>query len=459
MKSKISLEAFNSMPVGEAVMRNALPAMVTMIMFLTYNLADTLFIGMTGDPYQVAAISLCMPLFMLFTACANIFGMGGMSVIARAAGQGRRDDIHKVSSFCAWTGLGVGVVIAVVYLLASGPILNALGASSDTLAFAQGYLRIIALSGPFALLSGVFSRLLSADGQPKKAMAGSTLGNLLNIVLDPVFILVLGWGITGAAVATLIGNVVAAGYYVAYLVRYRGQTSLSIRIQDYSAGNKVCSSVLAIGVPAALGSLIMGLSTMFINKLMAGYGDMALAGVGVASKITMLTGMICMGIGQGVQPLLGYAVGARDSKRYRETLRFSLVYATVVGAAMTALCYLFTGQIVGAFLTDPAAYDYAFEFGRIFLTTSFLFGIFFVLLSSLQAMGAALPALVVNISRQGLIFIPMMYILNGVAGIDGIAWAQPVADVLSVALVAALCLAAGKKRLGAGERNAAPQPA
>ncbi len=447
MKSKVSLEAFNSMPVSKAVMSNALPAMITMLMFLTYNLADILFLGMTGDPYQVAAISLCTPLFMLFTAMANVFGMGGLSVIARAAGEGRRDDIKKVSSFCVWTGLAVGAVIAVMYFAASSPILNALGASSDTFAFAQSYLWIIGLSGPFALLSGIFSKLLTADGQPKKAMMGSTLGNLLNLILDPLFILAFGWGIVGAGLATLVGNVISAGYFILYFVRYKGQTSLSVNARDYSAKNGICSSVLSIGIPAALGSLIMGVSNMFVNKLMAGYGDMALAGIGVASKITMITGMICMGIGQGVQPLLGYSIGAKDSARYHETLRFSLIFATALGTAITAVCYLFTAQIIGAFLSDATAYAYAFEFGRIYLTTSFLFGVFYVLLNSLQAMGAAVPALIVNISRQGLIFIPTMYALNALVGIDGIPWAQPVADILSIALVAAFSIAASRQKL------------
>ncbi len=447
MKSKISLEDFNSMPVSQAVMKNALPAMITMLMFLVYNLADTLFIGMTGNPYQVAAISLCMPLFMLFTAFANIFGMGGTSVIARAAGQGRHEYIKKVSSFCIWTGVILGVIIAAIYLLLSEQILNMLGASHHTLHFAQRYLQIIALSGPFALLSGIFSKLLMADGQPKKAMMGSTLGNLLNIILDPIFILFFHWDITGAALATLLSNILGAGYYVIYFWKYKNQTTLSIHMKHYSVKNKIASDVLAIGIPAALGALIMGVSSMFINKLMAGYGDMALAGIGVASKITMITGMICMGIGQGVQPLLAYSIGAKNRERYYETLRYSLVYALIIGSAMTFLCYLFTGQIVGAFLTDKNAYAYAFKFGRIFLTTSFIFGIFYVLVNSLQAMGAALPALIVNISRQGLIFIPMLYILNSLHGINGIAWAQPVADLLSILLVALLSLLTSKKKL------------
>jgi len=447
MKSKISLEAFHSMPVSQAVVKNALPAMITMLMFLVYNLADTLFIGMTKNPYLVASISLCMPLFMAFTAFANIFGMGGTSVISRAMGENRCQYAKRVSSFCTWTGLAVGVILSAVFLLFSKPILNGLGASSNTLAFAQDYLRIVAFSGPFILLSGTFSKILMADGQPKKAMMGSTLGNLLNLILDPIFILWFHWGIIGAAVATLISNIISAGYYIFYFLKYKNLSSLSINIKDYSAKDKICFNVLSIGIPAALGALIMGVSTMFINKFMAGYGDMALAGIGVATKITMITSMICMGIGQGVQPLLGYCIGAKDTEHYYKTLRFSLIFALLVGVAMTLLCYLFTGQIVGAFLSDEKAFDYAFKFGRIFLTTSSLFGVFYVLVNSLQAMGAAIPALIVNISRQGLIFIPTMYALNMLIGIDGLAWAQPVADILSLVLVAILSGVTSKKRL------------
>lgn len=210
--------------------------------------------------------------------------------------------------------------------------------------------------------------------------------------------------------------------------------------------------MLSIGIPAALGSMIMGVSVMIVNSLMSGYGDMALAGSGVATKVTMVTGMLCIGIGQGVQPLLGYCVGAKNWKRYKETFRFSLIFAFIVGVIMTGLCYIFTPQIVGAFLTDNNAYDYAFRFSRILLTTSALFGIFYVFQNSLQAMGAAVPALLVNISRQGLIYIPLVYVMNSILGVNGLLWAQPVADVLSLILAVILYyISYGKKIRQTGE--------
>lgn len=441
---KMSLEEYNAMPVKSAIFQNALPAMCTMLLALVYNLADTLFIGMTHDPIQLAAISLTSPLFMMFSAVSNIFGMGGTSVISRAMGQKRAEYSKKVSSFCMWTAVGIGVILAAVFCIFAEPILNVLGASADTLPHASSYLVIVAFSAPFSMISGTFSKILTAEGQPKKAMIGISAGNLLNIILDPIFILGFHWDVAGAAIATLISNVIAAGYYLWYFLSKK--SSLSISIKDYSAKDKICSSVLSIGVPAALGSIVMGVSVMVVNNLMAGYGDMALAGSGVATKVAMVTGMLCIGVGQGVQPLLGYCVGAKQWKRYKETFRFALVFALVVGVIMTGLCYIFTDQLVGMFLTDSNAFDYAFRFTRILLTTSALFGIFYVFQNSLQAMGAAVSALIVNISRQGLIYIPMIYVMNSILGVNGILWAQPVADVLSLILAVILYyISYGKK--------------
>lgn len=232
---------------------------------------------------------------------------------------------------------------------------------------------------------------------------------------------------------TFMGNVAGAVYYLVYYLR--GRSTLSIHPGDFTMREGVCKNVLAIGIPAALGNLLMSVSQIIVNTMLTGYNDMALAGIGVAMKVTMMTGMVCIGLGQGVQPLLGYCVGANLWKRFKASMRFSLSFAFCLSAVLTGLCYLFTGQIVGVFLTTPDAYDYAFRFARILLSTSIFFGIYYVLANSLQAMSAAAEALVINISRQGLIYIPMLFVLRTLMGIDGLAWAQPVADLLSLALV------------------------
>ncbi len=436
MEENKSLEVFAKAPIRKAVLQNALPAMAAMLMVLVYNLADTFFIGQTHDDLQVAAVSLATPVFLLFMSVGTVFGIGGTSVISRALGEGRNDYAKKVCSFCMWSCVGVGVLMSALFLLFMDPILSLIGASAETWAYAKTYLTIVSCSGPFVLIANCYSNIIRAEGQSGKAMMGQLLGNLLNVILDPIMILALHWNITGAAIATVIGNVVGAGYYILYFLK--GESTLSIRLRDFSVKDKVASGVFAIGIPAALGNLLMSISSILMNSQMAKYGDMAVAGVGVAMKVTMMTGMVCIGLGQGVQPLLGYCVGARNWPRYKSALRFSLQFAFALSVVLTALCYLFTGQIVSAFLTDTAAYDYGFAFSRILLCTSFLFGVFYVLTNALQACGAATESFIVNISRQGLIYIPAMFLLGSIFHETGLIWAQPVADVLSFLLAIVL---------------------
>ena len=436
MDDKKSLEIFESSSAGKAVLQNALPAMAAMLMVLIYNLADTFFIGQTHDALQVAAVSLATPVFLLFMAVGTIFGIGGTSVISRAMGEGREEYAKKVSSFCMWSCVVVGVAMSAVFLLFMDKILMLVGASSETWEYAKTYLMIVSFSGPFVLIANCYSNVVRAEGQSGKAMMGQLLGNLLNVILDPIMILGFGWNITGAAIATVIGNVASAGYYIVYLLR--GKSMLSISLKDFTVKDKVASGVLTIGIPAALGSLLMSVSNILMNSQMTRYGDMALAGVGVAMKVTMMTGMVCIGLGQGVQPLLGYCVGAKKWERYRGVFRFSMIFAFVLSTALATICYLFLPQIVSAFLTDEAAFDYGVAFSKILLCTSFLFGVFYVMINALQACGAATESLIVNISRQGLIYIPAMFLLGALFHENGLIWAQPVADVLSLALAAVL---------------------
>lgn len=264
--------------------------------------------------------------------------------------------------------------------------------------------------------------------------------------VNPILILGLGWNVAGAAIATAVSNLVSAAYYIGYFKF--GNSMLSIRLKDFSVKDNILKSVLAIGIPAALGDVLMSVSNIILNGQMARYGDMAVAGIGVAMKVTMMTGMICIGFGQGVQPLFGYCVGAKNWKRYKKSLRFSVIFGLALSTFMTVVCYLFDRQIVSAFLSEPEALSYGIEFSRILLTTSFLFGMFYVLSNALQAMGAATASLIINMSRQGLIYIPAVFILQAVMGMEGLLWAQPVADVLSVALVVVLYRIALKKTSG-----------
>ena len=436
MENNKNLEVFSSMPVPKAVMKNALPAMAAMLMVLVYNLADTFFIGQTHNALLVAAVSLATPVYLIFMSLGTLFGIGGTSVISRALGEGNKEKARKSCAFCFWGCVFVGILLTALILIFIDPILNLIGASADTYEYAKSYLSIIVFAGPFVLISNCYGNVVRTEGESGKAMLGLLLGNLVNVILDPIFILALGLDIKGAAIATVIGNIVGAGFYISYFLK--GKSMLSIRLKDFTVKQGIAASVLAIGVPAALGDVLMSVSQIIINSQMSHYGDMAVAGMGVAMKVITITGMICMGLGQGVQPILGYCVGAKTWKRFKEVFKFTIIFALVLGTVLAAICYVFTNQIVSAFLTDQTAFTYAVQFARILLSTSFLFGVFYVLVNALQAMGAATPALLISMSRQGIIFIPALFILQTAIGMTGLVWAQPVADVLSILIAAIL---------------------
>ncbi len=435
-KQTDSLEIFKSAPIAQAVLKNTIPAMVAMMMVLLYNLADTFFIGRTEDALMIAAVSLVTPAFLLFMAVGTVFGIGGTSVISRAMGEGREEYAKKVSSFCMWSCVAVGIVMVVVIFAFMDSILKMLGASADTMDYARQYLSIVTVAGPFVLISNCYANIIRTEGKAGMAMLGQLGGNLLNVILDPILILGFGWNVAGAAIATAVSNLISAVYYIGYFKF--GKSRLSISPKDFYVKDNILKGVLAIGIPAALGDILMSVSSIVLNSQMAKYGDMALAGIGVAMKVTMITGMICIGFGQGIQPLLGYCVGAKNWKRYKEALWFSVIFGLGLSTFMTILCYVFDHQIVGLFLSEFEAFKYGVEFSRILLTTSFLFGMFYVLSNALQAMGAATSAFIINISRQGLIYIPALFILKAIIGMKGLLWAQPVADVLSVILVVVL---------------------
>lgn len=437
-------DSFARDPIPKAVMRNVIPAIVAMIMVLIYNLADTFFIGQTNNDYMVAAVSLATPVFLIFMSIGTLFGMGGTSVISRALGEGRQEYAKKVCSFCMWACVAVGILLSVFLWVFMDQILNWLGASEETAGYTRTYLNIVSICGVFSLISNCFANIVRAEGKSTTAMGGTLIGNLLNVILDPIMIFVFGWGIAGAAIATVIGNFVGALYYLIYY--WAGKSSLSISLRDFSMKNKICSGVLAIGVPAALGSLLMSVSQMITNSRMSAYGDMAVAAYGVAAKVLMIVSLIGIGIGQGIQPLLGYSYGAKDKKRFTGSLRFSLVFGLILCAAIALLCYIFAKPIVSVFLTNSDALDYAARFSRIMLLTSWTFGFYYILMNAMQALGAATPAFITSVCRQGIIYIPAVFILGAAIGMNGLVWAQPVADILSLILTIILFIYTMKRK-------------
>ena len=416
--------------ISRQAVSNIIPAIVVEIMLLIYNLADTFFIGQTHDPLQLAAVSLATPVFFVLIALGIAFMAGAMSYISRTLGAGLKDRANNIASFCVWGSLVTGVVVAVIFMFYIESVLRAIGASPETFSLAYSYLSIVIASTPFVLFSMASGGIMRAENHASAAMLGQIFGNMLNVVLDPIMILWLGWGITGAAIATTASIIIGSMYYAGYFVF--GYSSLSIHIKHFRVKEGIALGVLAIGIPACLDPWLMSISQMVMNSLMSAYGDMAVAAAGVAMRIEQIACLIAMGTGQGIQPLLGFSVGAEDWKRYRAFLMFALKFTVILTLVMIAGCFVFSENIVSMFVNEPKAFSYAVKFLRMKLSSSLLFAIFFVFVNALQAMGAGRASFILSICRQCVLYMPLLFVMDYFAGEYGIVWALPIAELLSL---------------------------
>ncbi len=449
---KDNRELFENAPVSKAVAVMAVPTMISMLVVVIYNMADTFFIGQTGDPMQVAAVSLATPVFMVFMALGNLFGIGGSSAISRALGEKKAERAKNISSFCCYGSLGLGIVMALLFLVGMDGILKLIGASENTVGYARDYLTYIAFGGPFIMFGTAFGNILRGEGAAKESMIGNMIGTVTNIVLDPIMILGLGWGVVGAAVATVIGNMAASGFYLAYFLRKK--SSLSIRLGDFKAGERIASGVMAIGIPASLNNILMSCANIVLNQVLISYGDTPVAAMGVAMKANMLLVLLQIGLCSGIQPLIGYNYGARNKKRLMQVFRFTGICAVVMGTLLTILMVAARQTIIRAFIDDSQVVAYGIQMVIALQISGPVLGILFLCINTIQGMGKAVPSLVLTICRQGLVFIPAVYILNGIFGLDGVIYAQPVADFISIVLALAICLGIFRKMDKQGKAEA-----
>ncbi|MBQ7593363.1 MAG: MATE family efflux transporter [Synergistaceae bacterium] len=420
----------NSSAIRKQAISNIIPAIVVEIMMLIYNLADTFFIAQTHDPLQLAAVSLAAPVFLVLIAMGIIFMAGAMSFISRSLGAGQRERANNIASFCVWGSIITGSIMAVIFMFFIERILRAIGASPETFKMAYSYLSIVIASAPFVLFSMACGGIMRAEEHATGAMIGQIFGNMLNVVLDPIMILWFGWGITGAAIATSVSIVIGAMYYAGYFLF--GRSTISIHVKHFKIKDGIAWGVLAIGIPSCLDLWLMSISQIIMNSLMSVYGDMAVAAAGVMMRIDQITGLFAMGAGQGIQPLLGFCVGAEDWEKYKAMLKFALNFTITLSLMMIAACYLFTNKIVAIFLTEPEAFSYAVKFLRIKLSSSILFAVFFIFINALQAMGNGRASLILSVCRQCVLYMPLLFIMNYFAGEYGIIWALPLAELLSL---------------------------
>lgn len=435
---KTNTDLFEKAPVPKAVATMAVPTMISMLVVVIYNMADTFFIGQTKDPLQVAAVSLATPVFMIFMALGHLFGIGGSSAISRALGERRKDRAWHISSFCCYGSLGLGVMVAVISVLGMEQILHLIGASENTIGFARQYLTIISIGAPTIMFSAAFANILRGEGASRESMVGNLLGTIVNIILDPVMILGLGWGVSGAALATIIGNIAACFFYISYYVR--GKSMLSIHVKDFRMGEGIAASVAAIGIPASLNNILMSFANIILNQALVGYGDTPVAAMGVALKSNMLVVLLQIGLCVGIQPLIGYNYGSGNKKRLMQVFKFTGVVSVIMGMLLTLFMIIARKTMIQVFINDAEVVSYGIRMVVALQLSAPFIGILFLCINTIQGMGKALPSLILTVCRQGLIFIPLIFILNALLGLDGVIYAQPAADYLSILVGIMICV-------------------
>ncbi len=447
---------FTEYSVPKAVRVLALPSMLGMLINIIYNLADTFFVGQTGDKNQVAAVSVAMPVFLFFLAIGNLFGVGGCAYISRSLGEGKKEKIKSISSFCIYTGMVASVVLSAVFIIFRKPLLYLIGASEFTIDYACDYLLWISLGGIFSVTSIVACNLVRGEGAAKDSMIGMVIGQVFNIVLDPIFILAPGnklfgfnmpfgfnMGVKGAAIATVIGNIASVVYFIIYFMK--GKSILSITPSRYSVKDGIFKGVVSVGLPASINNLLMSLSNIVVNMFLVKYGDNAVAAMGVAMKANMLVVMLQIGLAQGIQPLVGYCYGAKKYHRMRSSIRFGMMCNVIIGASVTVFYVLCRRQVIGMFIDDEAVIEYGVKMITALMAPGTFLGIMFIINFAFQGMGKGAQSLVLAAGRQGLIFLPMLFIMNKIAGLDGIIWAQPIADTCCIVLAAVMFRITTKK--------------
>lgn len=432
-------ELFEQWPVPRAVFSLVLPTIISQLITVVYNMADTFFIGQIGDADQVAASSLSMGLFLLLTGMANLFGIGGASLLSRALGAGKPEKARQAAAFSIWTACGTAFLYGMVLYLARGTLLPMVGANEDTLRYCEQYLFWTVTVGAVpTVLSATLAHLVRAEGCARQASIGMALGGILNIFLDPLFITTFGLEIAGAAIATMLSNVASSLYFLLLLRRRRGKTVISLHPRFYTLRQHILADVLLVGLPSCAMNLMAVLSNVMMNRLLVAYCNEAVAGLGIAKRVDMLAFAIATGMSQGVLPLIGYNYSAKNFRRMMSAVK--VTFAASLTVAVLGMVFLLTcaGPIVRAFIDDPLTVEYGRRFQRIICVTGPCISVTMIIITLFQAVGKKVQPLILSLLRKGGLDIPFMFLMDRQIGVNGIAWATPVAD--GVAMLVALCL-------------------
>lgn len=433
-----SNDVFENMPVGSALRAMVVPTIISQIIVLIYNMADTFYVGRTNNPYMVAGASLILPVFNITLCLAGLAGIGGGALVSRLLGEKREDEARKAGTFALYLAIGISALFALIMGVFMDPVLMLLGAGENTLVFARQYsFFVIVVGGIPTVLSNVMSNLIRSIGYSKEAGIGITLGGLLNIVLDPLFMFVIlpkGYEVMGAGIATCLSNCMACVYFFIVTARMGKESVITLSLKNGLPEKESMLAVFKVGIPSAVTTFLFDLDYIVVDKLMVSYNDFALAAVGIVLKVERLPLNVGVGICQGMMPLVAYNFAAKNKKRMNDTIRLSRKLGLVIAGVSIVLYEIFAVYLIRFFIEEGQTVAMATDFLRIRVLATPLMFLSFFTVYLFQAFGKGDKALFLGVMRWLVFNIPMLFILNGIFGMYGIVWSQITADTLTVLL-------------------------
>lgn len=429
-------ELFETRPIPSALATMAIPTVISQLITLVYNIADTWFIGQTNNPYMVAASSLVLTVFLMLSAIANLYGAGGGSLVVRLLGSRNEEEARKVASLSLIMAIGTTLVFSLLCLIFMNPLLRFLGASDYTIGFARQYLFVVVVIGGLpTVLSNTMSAMLRNIGYSKEAGFGLGMGGILNVILDPIFMFMIlpdGYEVLGAAIATMLSNVIALIYFIIVYQRVKNDSILELPRKIEKIQKESMSSLFSVGIPAAVSLLLFDLTNIVINKLSAAHGDIELAAIGIVLKVERLPLNIGIGICLGMMPLVAYNYAAKNEKRMKEFFSAARLAGVVIAVISVVFYRICAPYIIQAFISDARTVAFGTEFlkARCF-ATPFMF-LSFHMVHFMQAVDKGKCSFYLAVIRQLCLNIPILFILDRLFGMTGIVWTQTMADIINV---------------------------
>lgn len=425
-------EIFNDPKISKAYIRLSLPLVFSMVVTLIYNLADTFFVTQTNDTNIVAGVSLGAPVFTFLMALGNIFGQGGSSLISRLLGQQDEQSVRRTSSFCFYVTLITGIIMTAIMLIFRVPLLYLIGANAESFSHASDYYIFLAIGAPAVMLSFIHSNLLRSEGMSKESMIGTISGALVNIILDPIFISMLGWGARGAAIASVIGYLFSDILFIIIVIKRSKR--LSLKPQEIKIPSEHITQIFGIGIPAAISNIMQSISIIFVNQFLLPFGNDKIAAMGIVLKVSMIALLILTGFSFGGQPLFGYYYGSGNKQRLLELFHFCIRFISSIAVILTALIFSAAPFLMKCFMDNEAIVKDGTIMLRFQVITMTFVGIILLLTIIFQSFGKITGSFILSISRQGIIFLIVLIIAYHTIGYIGIVASQAIADTVTMAI-------------------------